>query len=258
MATLTDDPALVAGALFSLVGGAYVDRLDRRRLVVGVDPARGAAIGGLAVVVAGGAPPVPLAYAAFFLLGTGETVADNASAALPPSVVSAGQLARANARLGAVFTLGNQLAAKPLGAWLFAAAAALPFGFDAATFVVAAALVAALPRRPATGSPAPPRGALRAEVVEGVRWLIGHRALRLLALCLCLMNVTFCAAFAVFVLYAGTGWAWARSATASPWPPAPSAGCSARRWSAVSGRGSAPRRCAPAWWSRRRPTWCSR
>lgn len=211
MATLTNDPALVAGALFaqqlpwllfSLVSGAYVDRLERRRLVVAVDLARGAVVAGLAVTVAGGAATVPLVYAAFFLLGTGETVADNASAALLPSVVPAQQLARANARLGAVFTLGNQFAAKPLGAWLFAVTAALPFGFDATTFAVAAFLVAALPRRPAPAwAPQRPRS-LRADVVEGVRWLWRQRTLRLLALCLCLMNVTFCAAFAVFVLYA--------------------------------------------------------
>jgi predicted MFS family arabinose efflux permease len=146
--------------------------------------------------------PLPLVYAAFFLLGTGETVADNAAQALLPSLVPAAELARANARLGATFTVGNQLAAKPLGAWLFALAAALPFGFDAATFVAAALLVAALPRR-ATMAEAPrPRRSLRADVVEGLRWLWRHPALRLLALCIGVMNVTFCAAFAVLVLYA--------------------------------------------------------
>jgi MFS family permease len=45
VASLTDSPALVAGAvfvqqlpwlLFSLPAGAYVDRLERRRLLVGV------------------------------------------------------------------------------------------------------------------------------------------------------------------------------------------------------------------------------
>jgi MFS family permease len=209
VATLTDDPALVAGALFaqqlpwllfSLVSGAYVDRFPGPRLLAGVNLVRGAAIGGLAVAVAGGAPALPLVYAAFFVLGTGETVAENAAAALLPSVVPAAQLARANARLGALFTVGNQLAAKPLGAWLFAVAAALPFGFDAATFAVAAALVAALPHRPA--APPAARGSLRADVVEGVRWLMGHRVLRLLTLCIGVMNVTFCAAFATLVLYA--------------------------------------------------------
>jgi MFS family permease len=51
VASLTDSPALVAGAafaqqlpwlLFSLPGGAWVDRVDRRRLLVAVDLARGA------------------------------------------------------------------------------------------------------------------------------------------------------------------------------------------------------------------------
>ena len=62
-ATLTRDPRLVAGLavaqrlpwlLFSLVSGALVDRLDRRRLMVRVDAARCAAVGLLGVAVAAG------------------------------------------------------------------------------------------------------------------------------------------------------------------------------------------------------------
>ncbi|WP_158841146.1 MFS transporter [Saccharothrix deserti] len=50
LASLTDDPALVAGAvfaqqlpwlLFSLLSGVIVDRLDRRKLAVGANLARG-------------------------------------------------------------------------------------------------------------------------------------------------------------------------------------------------------------------------
>ena len=57
MASLTGDPALVAGAalarqlpwlLLSLPSGAYVDRLDRRRLLVAVNLLRGAVLAGLA------------------------------------------------------------------------------------------------------------------------------------------------------------------------------------------------------------------
>jgi MFS family permease len=137
VASLTNEPALVAGAvfaqqlpwlLFSLPGGVYVDRPDRRRLLAGVNLLRGAVLAGLAVAVWGGAASIPLVYAVFFLLGTGETLADSASFALLPSIVPEAGLARANARLLAAYLVGNQVAAKPFGAWLFVAAAALPFG----------------------------------------------------------------------------------------------------------------------------------
>lgn len=60
---LTGDPRLVAGAvfvqqlpwlLFSLVSGVWVDRLDRRRLIVAVNLFRAAVIGSLAVALAAG------------------------------------------------------------------------------------------------------------------------------------------------------------------------------------------------------------
>jgi MFS family permease len=213
MASLTGDPAQVAGAalarqlpwlLLSLPSGAYVDRLDRRRLLVAVNLLRGAVLAGLAVTVWSGAVTVPLVYAAFFLLGTGETLADNASFALLPSVVPASELPRANARLMAGYLVGNQLAAGPLGAWLFVVAAALPFGFDAASFVVAAGLVAALRHRrePADAVPRARPRRLRADIAEGVRWLWRQPTLRLLAVCLGLMNLTGAGTFAIWVLWA--------------------------------------------------------
>ena len=112
---------------------------------------------------------VPVVYAALFLLGVGGTLADNASFALLPAIVPAAGLARANARLMAGYLVANQLAGGPLGAWLFVVAAALPFGFDAASFVACAGLTAALRPRPAVAAaPGRPRP-LRAEIAEGVR-----------------------------------------------------------------------------------------
>jgi MFS family permease len=204
---------LVAGAafvqslpwlLFSLISGVLVDRLDRRRLIVVADIVRGAALGGLCVAIATGTVTIPLIYAVFFLLGTCETIADTAAVARLPAVVPPERLAAANTRLMATFTVGNQFAAKPLGAWLFASAAALPFGVDALTFVAASLLVAGMRSAPvapaATGTPA--RGTLRGDIAEGVRWLWSQRLLRSLALSMGVANVAFCSAFAVFVLYA--------------------------------------------------------
>jgi MFS family permease len=207
VASLTTDPALVAGAvfvqqlpwlLFSLVSGAYVDRLDRRRLVVIVNTLRAAALATMAAMVAADTVTVPVIYAVFFLLGTGETVADTASGAFLPTVVAPERLATANATLMATFTIANQFAAKPLGAWLFVIAAAAPFGVNALTFAVAAGLVATI--RPVQALPAP-RTSPGTDIAEGIRWLWQHHLLRTLAVSVGLGNVAFCAAFAVFVLY---------------------------------------------------------
>lgn len=209
VASITTDPAAVAGAvfaqqlpwlLFALLSGAWADRLDRRRLVVTVNLIRAAALATLVATVALDVVTVPLIYAVFFVLGTGETLADTASSAFVPALVPADRLPTANAWLGATFTVVHQFAAKPLGAWLFVVAAAAPFGVNALSFAASAALVAGIGTLP---PPEPrPRTSLRTDIAEGLRWLWRHRLLRALAVTMAFGNVVFCAAFAIFVLYA--------------------------------------------------------
>jgi MFS family permease len=217
--SLTDDPALVGGAvfaqqlpwlMFSLLSGAAVDRLDRRRLIVLVEFMRGAVLAALALAVWAHAATLWWIYIALFLLGSAETLADNAFFSFLPSVVRKDDLSRANARLVGSAMVGNQLAGPPLGGFLFVVAAALPFGIYAALVVAAALLLTTLRRQatgagpiaePAADAPAA-RRSLRADVGEGVRWLLRQPVLRLLAACICLMNITLMSAFAVYVLYA--------------------------------------------------------
>jgi MFS family permease len=219
VASVTDDPLLVSLAvfaqtlpwlLFSLFSGVVVDRLDRRRLIVVVNVVRGAVIGALALAVAGwqgeASVVLPAVYAAGFLLGTCETLADTAVASLIPAVVASEDLPRANARIQSVFYVINKFAAPPLGAALFVTAAALPFGVNAATFVAAAALIATLRRRAApvtvTSAVARDRPSLRADIAEGVRWLWHHPGIRMISVALCLMNITLMSAMSILVLYA--------------------------------------------------------
>jgi predicted MFS family arabinose efflux permease len=161
VASISPAPAAVAGAafaqqlpwlLFALISGAWADRLDRRRLVVTVNLIRAGALAVLALAVAAGSAGIPLILAVCFVLGTGETLADTASAAFVPALVPPESRPRANSLLYATFNLINQFAAKPLGAWLFVVAAALPFGVNAGTFALSALLVSAIHSIP---SPAP-------------------------------------------------------------------------------------------------------
>jgi MFS family permease len=211
IASQTRTPVLVGAAVFiqqvpwlvgSLPAGAWVDRLDRRRVLVAVTLLRAVLAGVLVGAIAADWLTVPLIYAVLLLVGTAEVIADNAAGALLPAVVADPQLPRANARLSAAFTVGNQLAGPPLGAALFAVGVVWPFGVEAATFVLAGLLVNGLPAVPAAAAAARDRGWLRRDIAEGVRWLWSHPPVRLLAVVLAVMNVTFAAAFATWVLYA--------------------------------------------------------
>lgn len=208
VASKTSDPFPVAAAvfvqqlpwiLFSVVAGAYVDRVDRRRLMVATNALRALAVGALAAAVALDVAGLAVIYTCLFLLGCGDSVARNAETAVVPWLVDEQRLSAANARLFGTQTMGAQLAGPPLGAYLFATAVALPFGLDAVSFAAAGLLVAGL--RLGVREPAASRS-LRTDVAEGLRWLWHHPALRLLALCICAMNVTFTGAMAVYVVYA--------------------------------------------------------
>jgi MFS family permease len=200
--TLTGDPRLVSlvGAattlpwlLLSLPAGALVDRHDRAALMWRAQAVQAVVAGALALAVALGAVSIPLLAGAAFALATCEVVVGTAAQAILPGLVPAADLHRANGQQFATTSTARTFVGPPVGSLLFAAAAALPFGVDAASFALSAALLALLPRRPRRPSATP----LGRAVVEGLRWLAGHRLLRTLALllavnlfCFQLANVT--------------------------------------------------------------------
>lgn len=214
-ASLTRDPALVAGLAFAgrapwlllaLHAGALTDRSDRRTVLWTTAAARAVVVAVVAVAVAGGWHGLALLYAAAFLLGAAEVLFDNAAQTIVPALVPADRLEAANARLYAAEVVADNFAGPPLGGALFAAAAAVPFGLDAASFALCAALVALLPR-----CPRPPARAtsISDDIREGVRWLLAHRVLRTLGAVTGALNMMFSAYLSIFVLFAldvlGTG-----------------------------------------------------
>ena len=134
-----------AWLLLGLVGGAVADRADRQRVMVYVDLARTAVVAVLGIVIVLGRPPVALVWLTAFLLGCGEAFFDSASEAMLPAVVEHERdLEPANGRLFATQTIANELVGPPIGALLFATAAALPFLLDAWSFLAAAMIVLTL------------------------------------------------------------------------------------------------------------------
>jgi len=212
-AQLTRDPLAVSAVTFAswlpwllvaLLSGALVDRWDRRRVLWTVDLGRCALVGALAAVVLAGWASIWLLATAGFLLGVGQTLFDSAVLAIIPALVSRdrGRLERANGRLGAVMTAGQQLVGPPAGGVGFKVAAWLPFGADAVSFVASAALVATLRGQFAAGQPTAGSPAnLRAEIAEGLRFLLAHRVLRTLAGMVGAFALVYMAGVAILVLF---------------------------------------------------------
>lgn len=209
-ASLSRDPgavALVSTAgflpwpLFGLIGGAVVDRSDRRRLMWRTDVLRAVLVGGFAGLVLAGSASIAVLAAVSFLLGVAETFFDNAASAIVPMLVAEERIETANSWIMSTQTVCATLVGAPIGGALFALARSLPPAFDAASFALSAALLLCLPGRFRAHDETAGPSTIRADIALGLRWLLGHRLLRTLALLLGVLNATIGAADAVLVLY---------------------------------------------------------
>jgi predicted MFS family arabinose efflux permease len=212
--SLTDRPLLVASVTacgylpwiaFGLLGGAVADRVDQRRAMWTVDALRGLLVALFAVAVALGHASIALLIVLAFALTTLQTLFDNAATALLPALVDREALGSANARLMTGQKIAGGLLGAPAVPLLIAAGAAVPFAADAATFLLAAALVFALRTEAPEHAPRPAGGALRQEIADGLRTLWRDRALRGLCVASSLCNIGMGALIATLVLLV-TGW----------------------------------------------------
>jgi MFS family permease len=208
VASQTRDPFLVSLALlseylpalmFGVPGGALADRVDRKRMVVVVNVARAGVLGLMVATIVSGTVNIALVLIALFVLGSAETLADSASSTILPGIVAKADLGIANSRMQGAFLLTNQLLLPPVGAFLFVIGPAIPFAANAAAFLLGAVLVL----RVVTSQPLRTQTeGFRAEMAEGIRWLVAHPPMRTLALTIFTFNVTYGAAWSVLVLYA--------------------------------------------------------
>jgi MFS family permease len=208
---LTRSPLLISGValaarlpwlVLALPAGAWADRWDRRRTMIRMNVARVVLLGLLAAATAADVATIALVYAVALGLGGAEVLFDTSSQTIMPAVVEAkDQLSRANGRLYAVETVTNQFVGPPLGGALVAMSAALALGLGAGLYAAAVVALALLPGTYRTAREGPARS-LRAEIAEGVRYLLGHRLLRTLSLLLGVQNLLFSAEFSIFVLFA--------------------------------------------------------
>ena len=212
--SLTDRPLLIASVtacgylpwiVFGLLGGAVADRVDQRRAMWTVDAVRALLVAAFAMAVALGHASILLLIALALALTTLQTLFDNASTALLPTLVDRAALSSANARLMTGQQIAGGLIGAPVVPLLIAAGAAVPFVADAGTFLLAAALVASLRAGAPERAPRPAGGTLRGEIADGLRTLWCDRPLRGLCAATALCNIGMGALIATLVVLV-TGW----------------------------------------------------
>jgi len=207
--SLTDDSrvlSLVSFASFlpwfilALPVGVYVDRFDRQRLMISANFLRAILFAVIAVTAWTETLGIATLLGLLVVVGCCEVIFDSSSQALLPSVVTEGQLPRANGVLYATEVVCNGFIGLPFGAWLWVAAIGVPFGVNAAALTLAALLVGSI-RTGRVATAHASRGFVP-DLREGLRWLWNHRLLRTLALLLGVSNMAATFGGSVLVKFA--------------------------------------------------------
>jgi predicted MFS family arabinose efflux permease len=208
----TSQPLEIAGVavagqlpwlIVSLPAGALADRVDRRRLVVGIEILRVLGLSALGAIVLSSSLSnsslLRILYLAAFIIGSLETAFSAATRASLPTLVPADDLPRANGYLFSAETAGEQFAGPALGGLLFTWVRAAPFFGDAASFAASAALLAKA--LPTTNRERTSDLTLIGDLRVGLRWFRHHPLLRRLAAILAVFGFCQSAVMSVLVLY---------------------------------------------------------
>ena len=209
---LTRDPVLISAVsvatylpwlVVSLPAGALVDRRDRVTLMWAAQLVQGAAVAAVAVLVAVHHVSIWTLVAAGLCLGSAQVVFDNAAQSVLPSLVPKDLLPRANGTQYVVQVIGGSFVGPPVGSALFALAPVAPFAVDVASFAGSAALLTRLPRcRPGADMHGRRQPESAHGVTAGLRWLSGHRLLRIVVVMLAVSGFCSRLGTGAFVLFA--------------------------------------------------------
>ena len=186
--------------LFGLVIGAWVDRVDRKRMMIAVDLGRAAVIASIPVLSYADALSVWWIYAGAFLTACLTIAFDAGEFAAVPSLVGKDDLVTANGRIMASYQSAQ--IAGPLLAGVLIATVSIEelFLVDAGSFVVSATSLALIARSFNPEQPAEKKHILR-DVSEGLRYVLGHPVLRNISLMMALVNFVGSTTFAQLVLF---------------------------------------------------------
>jgi predicted MFS family arabinose efflux permease len=186
--------------LFGLLVGVWLDRVRRRPVLIWTHVGRAALLGTIPAAALLGVLRIELLYVVAFAVGTLMLFSDVAYQSVLPALVPTDRLVEANARVEQSRSLAQIAGPGAGGALVELLTAPIALAFDGLAFAVGAVLVGLIGTPEAPPRPAAPRD-VRAELVEGVRWVFGHPLLRAIQT----TSMTFICAnsvwSAVYVLY---------------------------------------------------------
>ena len=200
---ITTAAEFVPYLLFGLVIGAWVDRVDRKRLMIATDLARAVVIATIPLLAAVDELSVGWIYVVAFTSATLTIAFDAAEFAAIPSLVSSDDdLVTANGRVHASYSAAQ--IAGPLLAGLLITVAPVQqvLWVDAASFLVSAGMLLLIGRTFNAPRDADTRRAIRHEIIEGLRYVLRHPVLRNISAMMALINLVGATVYAQLVVFA--------------------------------------------------------
>jgi hypothetical protein len=203
---LTTASNILPYPLFGLVLGALVDRVNRKRMMLITDVARGCVILALPLLALSGTLRVQAIYGVAFVQSTLGILFDCGEFAAVPSLVGRDDLVAANARIMATNSAGQVLGPILAGVLVTLMSPANLLFFDAASFLVSAASLAVIRRSFNAPNPSTPPSAgisgVLADVRAGLKYVWSHPVLRSISLMMALINFVAATEISQLVLFA--------------------------------------------------------
>jgi MFS family permease len=190
--------------LFGLFIGAYADRVNRKRMMIMVDVARAAVIATIPLLAIAGHLTVWWIYGAGFVGTTLTIFFESGQFAAIPSLVVTGDLVSANGKIQASYSAAA--IAGPLIAGLLVGLGLHIYDviwIDAGSFIVSAIALASIGKS-FNAEEARERTTIRADVKEGLTYVLKHPVLRNISMMMAIINLLSITVFAQIVLFSKT------------------------------------------------------
>jgi MFS family permease len=189
--------------LFGLLLGAWMDRVDRKRAMIGLDSINVVVVLSIPLVAQFGHLNVWVIYAVTFIQSTVFIAFSAGEFAAIPSLVSTDDLVAANGRIQATFSAAQ--VAGPLLAGVLVSFLPIVWvmAFDAGSFAVSAFSLALIRGSFNVVSDDPKEATtILHDVREGLRYVLSHPVLRNISAMMALINFVNAGVFAELVLFA--------------------------------------------------------
>jgi MFS family permease len=189
--------------LFGLVIGAWVDRTNRKRLMIVADIARALAIASIPLMDALGWLSVGWIYAIGFISSTLTIGFDSSEFAAIPSLVAQDNLVTANGRIQASYSAASILGPLLAGVLVAFVPVSALLLLDATSFLISALSLSLIGAsfNHSTGTERE-ASSIRQDIVEGLRYVLGHPVLRNISAMMALVNFVGSTVYAQLVLFA--------------------------------------------------------